>query len=168
MTKSQRSLCVLFSRTDFGLCIYHLFVWSNFNFLHNPSGTPSPPSHVKSYTLSVLICFVRLLCIESILALILLILMVLFCAATRRDSVSLLRFSFLSHVHFFFGEISLVCLLKCSYSCFSSPFCFLVIFVLLMFVLFVLFLVAVISLPARSFLLLVSFSHQPWWFSTRV
>ena len=25
----------LISRTDSGLCIYHLFVWSNFNFLHN-------------------------------------------------------------------------------------------------------------------------------------
>ena len=31
----QRSLCVSFSRTDSRLCIYHLFVWSNFNFLHN-------------------------------------------------------------------------------------------------------------------------------------
>ena len=27
MLKSHRSLCVLFSRTDAGLCIYHLFVW---------------------------------------------------------------------------------------------------------------------------------------------
>ena len=35
ITKSQRSLCVSFSRTDPGLCIYHLFVRSNFNFLHN-------------------------------------------------------------------------------------------------------------------------------------
>ena len=34
MSKSHRSLCVLFSRTGAGLCIYHLFVWSNFNFLH--------------------------------------------------------------------------------------------------------------------------------------
>ena len=34
-SKSQRSLCVSFSRTGSGLCIYHLFVWSNFNFLHN-------------------------------------------------------------------------------------------------------------------------------------
>ena len=25
--KSQRSLCISFSRTDSGLCIYHLFVW---------------------------------------------------------------------------------------------------------------------------------------------
>ena len=29
MSKSHRSLCVLFSRTDAGLCIYRLFVWSN-------------------------------------------------------------------------------------------------------------------------------------------
>ena len=36
ISKSQRSLCVSFSRTDSGLCIYHLFVWSNLNFLHSP------------------------------------------------------------------------------------------------------------------------------------
>ena len=35
ISKSRRSLCFSFSRTDFGLCIYHLFEWSNFNFLHN-------------------------------------------------------------------------------------------------------------------------------------
>ena len=29
ISKSQRVLCVSFSRTDSGLCIYHLFVWSN-------------------------------------------------------------------------------------------------------------------------------------------
>ena len=34
ISKSHCSLCVLFSRTDVGLRIYHLFVWSNFNFLH--------------------------------------------------------------------------------------------------------------------------------------
>ena len=34
MSKSHRSLCVLFSRTGAGLGIYHLFVWSNLNFLH--------------------------------------------------------------------------------------------------------------------------------------
>ena len=33
ISKSQRSLCVSFSRTDVGLCVYHLFVWSNLNFL---------------------------------------------------------------------------------------------------------------------------------------
>ena len=34
MSKSNRSLWVLFSRTGAGLCIYHLFVWSNLNFWH--------------------------------------------------------------------------------------------------------------------------------------
>ena len=33
MLKSHRSLCESFSRTGAGLCIYHLFVWSNWNFL---------------------------------------------------------------------------------------------------------------------------------------
>ena len=35
MSKSHRTLCDSFSRTDARLCIYHLFVWSNLNFLHN-------------------------------------------------------------------------------------------------------------------------------------
>ena len=35
MSKSHMSLCVSFSRTGAGFCIYHLFVWSNLNFLHN-------------------------------------------------------------------------------------------------------------------------------------
>ena len=35
ISKSQRSLCISFYRTDSGLSIYHLFVWTNLNFLHN-------------------------------------------------------------------------------------------------------------------------------------
>ena len=34
MLKSHRNLCESFSRTGAGLCIYHLFVWLNWNFLH--------------------------------------------------------------------------------------------------------------------------------------
>ena len=34
ISKSHGSLCVSFSKIGAGLCIYHLFVWSNFNFLH--------------------------------------------------------------------------------------------------------------------------------------
>ena len=34
-SKSGRSLCVSCSRNDTRLCMYHLFIWSNFNFLHN-------------------------------------------------------------------------------------------------------------------------------------
>ena len=43
MSKFHRSLCVSFSRTDAGLYIYHLFVWSNLNFLHI---SQCPPSRV--------------------------------------------------------------------------------------------------------------------------
>ena len=75
--------------------------------------------------------------------------MALFCAAIKRDSVSLLWFPFLSYVQVFWCEFSLVCHLKCLYSHFSSDFCFLVIFVLLMLVLPVLFLAAIINLPMR-------------------
>ena len=35
ISKSQRILCVSFSRTDSGSWIYHLSVWSCFNLLHN-------------------------------------------------------------------------------------------------------------------------------------
>ena len=72
--------------------------------------------------------------------------MALFRAAIRRDSVSLLRFPFLSHVQVFSCEILLISRLKRLLSCFSSPFCFLVIVGLLVLVSLVLFLVAVISL----------------------
>ena len=83
------------------------------------------------------------------------VLMALFFAAIRRDSVSLLRFPFLNHVQVFSCENLLVCRLKCPYSCFSSNFCFLVIFILLMFVFTVLLLVVVISLPSCFFLCLL-------------
>ena len=35
LKKSLRNLRVSFSRTDVGFCIYHLFVWSNYNFLRS-------------------------------------------------------------------------------------------------------------------------------------
>ena len=35
ISKFQRSWCVSFSRTDSGLCIYHWFEGSNFNFWHS-------------------------------------------------------------------------------------------------------------------------------------
>ena len=34
ISKSQRSLCVSFFRTDSGLCVYHSFLFSSFTFLH--------------------------------------------------------------------------------------------------------------------------------------
>ena len=113
MINSHRSLCVAFSRTGAGMCIYHLLVWSNLNFLHISHwitqsclalysrcanlrhsliiwlmvSSPSP------HSLHLLFCWVL-----SILVLIWLVLMALSCAAIRRDSVSLLKFPFLSHV----------------------------------------------------------------------
>ena len=72
--------------------------------------------------------------------------MALFCAAIRRDSVSLIRCPFLSHVQVFSCEMLLISHLKRPYSCFSSHFCFLIIVVLLVLVLSVLFLGTVISL----------------------
>ena len=56
MLTSHRSLCESFSRTGAGLCIYHLLVWSNFNFWHISQWITLP------YTPSVLICCIRLLC----------------------------------------------------------------------------------------------------------
>ena len=53
-SKSHRSLCVSSSRTGAGLCIHHLLVWSNCT-------SPCPPSRVSFYTLSVLICYIRIL-----------------------------------------------------------------------------------------------------------
>ena len=42
ISKSQRSLCLSFSWTTAKLCIYHLFVWSNVNFLHISLWIPLP------------------------------------------------------------------------------------------------------------------------------
>ena len=78
--------------------------------------------------------------------------MELFCAAFRRDSVSILKFSFRSHVSLFACEISLVYRLEYLYNCFSLS---LLLFFLLTFMLPVLILVAVISLPLPFFLFVV-------------
>ena len=46
ISKYHGSLCVSFSRTGAGLCIYHLLAWSNLNFFTFPSGSPCPPSRI--------------------------------------------------------------------------------------------------------------------------
>ena len=92
MSKSHRSLCVSFSRTAVGLCIYHLLVWSNLNFLHITLPTQSYlllysfcanlrhslimwllVSSLSTHCLHLIFC-----CVLSILALIWLDLMALF------------------------------------------------------------------------------------------
>ena len=116
ISKSHRSLCVSFLRTGAGLCIYHLLAWSNVNFLHISQWITLPTlsylalypfcanllhslimwlmvSSLSPHSLHLLFC-----CVLFILALIWLVLMALFCAAIRRNSVSLLKFPFLSLV----------------------------------------------------------------------
>ena len=130
VSKSHRSLYVSFSRTNAGLCIYHLFVWSNLNFLHNFPEITLPTqlclvlysfctillhslimwlivSSLLPHNLHLLLC-----CVLPILALIWLVLMALFCAAIRRDWVSLVRFPFLNHVYVFSCKILLISRLK--------------------------------------------------------
>ena len=133
--KSRRSLCPSFSWTDSGLCIYHLFVWSNFNFLHSSQWITLPTQSCLVLYSLLLICCIRLLwlivsslspqnlhllfCwVLSIFALIWLVVIALFCAAIRRDSISLLRFPFLRQVHVFTREMSLVYRLKYPYNCY--------------------------------------------------
>ena len=115
MSKSQRSLCVLFFRTGAGLCIYHLFVWPNLNFLYISQWitlTTEPCLVLYSFCANLLHSLMWLMvsslslhslhllfcCVLSILILIWLVHTGLFCAAIWRDSVSLLKFPFFSHV----------------------------------------------------------------------
>ena len=97
---------VSFSWTDAGLCIYHLLVWSNLNFLHISQWITLPTQSclvLYSFCGNLLHSFIMWLivssrsphslhllfcCVLSILALIWLVLTALFCAAIRRDSVS--------------------------------------------------------------------------------
>ena len=66
MSKSHRSLCVSFSGTSAGFCIYHLLVWSvvKFTFLaHFPVDPFAHPVVSRLiHTPSVLICCIHLLC----------------------------------------------------------------------------------------------------------
>ena len=128
--KSHRSLCELFSRTGARLCIYHLLVWSNLNFLLISQWITLPTqsclalysrcanllhlliiwlmvSSLSPHSLHLLFCWVL-----SILALIWFVLMALSCAAIRRDTVSLLKFPYLSHVQVLSCEILFINRLK--------------------------------------------------------
>ena len=115
MLKSHRSLCMSFSRTGAGLCIYHLLVWLNLNFLHISQWITQ--SYLALYSLcdnllhSLIMWLIVLslsphslhlvfCCVLSILALIWVVLMALSCAAIRSDFVSLLRFIFLARSRF--------------------------------------------------------------------
>ena len=119
MSKSHRSLCLSFSRTGAGLCIYHLLVWSNLNFLHifQWITVPTQPCFALfSLCVNLLHSLIMWLIVSSLLphsqhllfcwilstiTLIWLVLMALSCAAIRSYSVSLLRLPFLSQVQVF-------------------------------------------------------------------
>ena len=113
ISKSRRSLCVLFSWTD---SLFYFYLFAQFSVDHLAHQTMSSlirflgylaafTYHVSSLSprnLHLLFC-----CIISLLALIWFVLMALFCAAIRTDSVSILRLPFLSDVHVFSCEMSL-------------------------------------------------------------
>ena len=116
MSTSYRSLCVSFSSTSDGLCIYRLLAWSKLNFLHISQWITFPTQSciaLYSFCTNLLHSLIMWLmvsslslhslnllfgCVLAILALMWLVLIALFCAAIRRDPVYLLKFSFLSHV----------------------------------------------------------------------
>ena len=130
MSKSHRSLCVSFSRTGAGLCIYHLLVGSNLNFLHISQWITLPTQSCQvlySFCANLLHSLIMWLlvsslsphnrhllfyCVLSILVLIWLVLIALFCAAIRRDSVSLLKFPFLTQVQVLSFEMLFISRLK--------------------------------------------------------
>ena len=112
---SQWILFVSFSCTDSGLCIYDLFTCSNSNILYSSQWTPFPTqssqffyffwasllySWIMRLTLSFL--FAYILHLLSTFAFIWLVLMILFCAAIKRDSVSLMRFPLLTNVYYYY------------------------------------------------------------------
>ena len=105
-------------------------------------------SSLSPHNLHLLFC-----CILAILALTCLGLMALLCASFKEGLASPKRFRFHSHIHVFLREISLVRCLHYAYRCFSSNFCFLVIFLPLMLELSVLLFVAVIRFPLHFFML---------------
>ena len=136
MSTSHRRLCALFSRIAEGCYIYHLFIWWNLNVFCIAQWTTLPTQSylvLYSFCANLLHSFIMrlfvlslslhslhlLFCwVLSILALIWLVLMALSCAAIRRDSFSLLRFSFSKPGPDFSCDIGLISRFKWPYSFF--------------------------------------------------
>ena len=67
--KSHRSLCVLFYWTNAGLCIFHLFVWWNLNFLNISQWITIPPHSclvLYSFCANLLHSLIMRLLVESL------------------------------------------------------------------------------------------------------
>ena len=122
---SQRILYIWFSRTNSGLCIYHLSLWSNFNLLHNSQWITFPTQsfilfmpvysihlcdllfelcHLLIYTTCYFVYYLFLLWHNWFLWYYFVLLL--------RNTISFLWFPFLSHVQVISCVISFVCLLK--------------------------------------------------------
>ena len=103
ISKSKRTSCVSFSRTDSVLCIHHLFVWSDFNLLHSSKRDHFSHRIVTSlvlfrrlftaFTYNVVDSFVSITTLSASAILLRLVyscfdlvLIALFCTAIRRDS----------------------------------------------------------------------------------
>ena len=175
MWKSHRSLCVLFSRTGAGLCIYHLFVCLNFNFFHSCQWTilPTQPCLVLysfcAYFLRSLLCDwsfrlchrIAYICyfVESCLFSLWYNWFLWRCPVLLLGEIPFLflRLPFICHVQVLSCEMLFISRLKRSLTCFPSHFCFQIIVILLSIVLSVLFLMAVISL--RSYFSMSSSSR---------
>ena len=129
IAKSPKSLWI--SRTDAGLGLHHLFVWSNLNFLNNSQWIPFLlqsclvlysfcANLLHSLIMWMIWCIMssrnlhlQFCCVLSILALTELVLMELISSVNKTDSVSLLRLPFLNPVKVVLYESSFVSLLKC-------------------------------------------------------
>ena len=91
MLKSHRSLYKSFSRTCAGLCIYHLFVWSNWNFLHISQWITLPTQS----------CLLLLLLLNSLLYFILIFRFVLTIDFKLANDLALAEFTLNSNISSF-------------------------------------------------------------------
>ena len=118
----HRGVCVCDSPGQLLFCAYTICSYGQISIsCTSPSGSPCPASCVLSFGANLLHSLITWLmvsslsphslhllfcCVLSVLALIWLVLMALFCADIRRDSCSLLNFPFLSHIQVFSCDMS--------------------------------------------------------------
>ena len=110
LSMSHRSLSVSFSRTDAWLCVYHLAVWWNLNFWHIYQWITLPTSSyiiLYSFSANLLLSLIMLRLIYSLVKMI-----GSYGVVFGRDSVSLLKFPFLSHNQVFSCEMLFISRLK--------------------------------------------------------
>ena len=121
MSKSHRSLCVSFSMTGAGLCIYHLLEWSNLNFLGISQWITLPTSRsslvlllcqFSAFAYYVIDCFVFVTAEPSFAILLRLIYPHLDMIGSYGAVWCCQKFPFLSHVQVFSCEILFISRLK--------------------------------------------------------